>query len=225
LGGSGLSMTASAGYNISLLAIPMVAGLYDAAVIARFALFDIGNAFAVFRLSRYLAWRYSPGRGESSLGIRGIVQMFFGSIPFVSYMLAILMNILGIKIEGFAARFLEIPADMNRGVSLLVLGLLLRFRFPAGTWKAIIPPLLLRYVFGLIAGSFVLFLLPIQIEHQVAITGALIMPVGLSVIPYAIRWGYDRDRAAAILNAGIPIVFILFWLVWVASNYIPALQP
>jgi predicted permease len=151
--------------------------------------------------------------------------MFFGSIPFVSYMLAILMNILGIKIEGFAARFLGIPADMNRGVSLLVLGLLLRFRFPAGTWKAIIPPLLLRYVFGLIAGSFVLFLLPIQIEHQVAITGAFIMPVGLSVIPYDIRWGYDRDRAAAILNAGILICFLLFWLVWVASNYIPALQP
>ncbi len=114
----------------------MVAGLYGTAGVARFALLDIGNAFAVFGLSWYLAWRYSPHRKESSLGIRGIVQMFFGSIPFVSYMLAILMNILGMKIEGFAARFLEIPADMNRGVSLLVLGLLLRFNFPAGTWNS-----------------------------------------------------------------------------------------
>jgi predicted permease len=219
----GLSMTAASGYNIGLFAIPLVAGLYGPAGIARFALFDLGNAFAIFGLSWFLAWYYSPCRNEQNFGIRGITKMFFGSIPFLAYLAAIAMNLTGLHIEGFAARFLEVPAAMNRGVSLLALGVLLRFRFPGETWKAILPSLVLRYSFGITVGGVLLFLLPIGVEYRVSVAGALIMPVGLAVIPYAVRWGYDRDRAAAILNLGIPVSFVLFWLIWVISSSLPSL--
>jgi len=220
----GLPMMASSGYNIGLFAIPMVMGLYGSAGITRFALFDIGNAFAIFGLSWYLAWYYSNLRGDESIGIRGIVKMFFGSIPFVVYMLAVVMNLSGIRLNGILMRFIEVPAAMNRGVSLLALGILLRFRFSKDTWKAIAPPLILRYSFGIFAGVLILFFLPISLENRITIAGALVMPVGLAVIPFAVRWGYDRDRAAAILNVGIPISFILFWLVWAAGKYLPVLQ-
>lgn len=221
----GLSMTASAGYNIGLFAIPMVAGLYGVPGIIRYAIFDIGNIFAIFGLSWYLAWYYSPFRGDNRLGIRGILRMFFGSIPFMATLVAIAMNIAGLRFDGLTARFLDVPAAMNRGVSLLTLGVLLKFNFSPETWKAIIPSLALRYTVGVVVGTLVLFLLPISVENRVSMAGALVMPVGLAIIPYSVRWGYDRVRAAAILNVGIPISFILFWLVWVASTYIPALQP
>lgn len=221
----GLSMTATAGFNIGLFAIPMVAGLYGTAGITRFALFDVGNIFAIFGLSWYLAWRFSPYREDSNMGVRGILRMLFGSIPFMAILLAIVMNIAGLKFEGLPSRFLAVPAAMNRGVSLLTLGVMLKFRFSSETWKAIIPSLALRYTVGVLGGTLVLFLLPISIENRVSIAGALIMPVGLAIIPFSIRWGYDRVRAAAILNVGIPVSFVLFWLIWAASSYIPALQP
>ena len=221
----GLSMTAAPGYNIGLFAIPLVSGFYGSAGITRFALFDIGNAFAIFGLSWFLAWRFSPHRRDDSLGVRGIIRMLFGSIPFVVYVLAIMMNLTGVQPIGIAVRFLEVPAVMNRGISMLVLGMLLRFRFPKNTWKAILPLLILRYVFGIIIGGLVLFLLPIPVEYRMTVAGALILPVGLSVIPFAVRWGYDRDRAAAILNVGIPVSFVLFWIVWAAGRYLPVLQP
>lgn len=221
----GLSMTAAPGYNIGLFAIPLVSGLYGSAGITRFALFDLGNAFAIFGLSWFLAWRFSTHRRDDSLGVRGIIRMLFGSIPFVVYMLAIVMNLTGVRPIGIAVRFLEVPAVMNRGISMLVLGVLLRFRFPKNTWKAILPSLILRYVFGITIGGLVLFLLPIPIEYRMTVAGALILPVGLSVIPFAVRWGYDRDRAAAILNVGIPVSFVLFWIVWAAGRYLPVLQP
>ncbi|MCK5736909.1 MAG: hypothetical protein KAH21_10540, partial [Spirochaetaceae bacterium] len=152
----GLSMMSSSGYNIGLFAIPMVMGLYGSAGITRYALFDIGNAFAIFGLSWYLAWYYSSGRKEGHLGAVGILKMFFGSIPFVVYILAVVMNLTGIHLDGIVKRFIEVPAAMNRGVSLLALGILLRFKFSIKTWKAILPPLILRYSFGIIAGSLIL---------------------------------------------------------------------
>ena len=221
----GLSMTAAPGYNIGLFAIPLVAGLYGSAGITRFALFDLGNAFAIFGLSWFLAWHYSPLRGDESLGVHGIIRMFFGSIPFVTYMLAIVMNLTGVRPEGIAVRFLEVPAAMNRGISMLVLGVLLRFRFSKSTWNAILPSLILRYTFGITIGGLILFLLPIPVEYRITIAGAMVLPVGLAVIPFAVRWGYDRDRAAAILNVGIPVSFVLFWIVWAAGRYLPILQP
>ena len=108
---------------------------------------------------------------------------------------------------------------------MLVLGVLLRFRFSKNTWKAILPSLILRYVFGITFGGLVLFLLPIPIEFRITVAGALVLPVGPAVIPFAVRWGYDRDRAAAILNVGIPVSFILFWIIWAAGRYLPVLQP
>ncbi len=220
----GLSMMSSSGYNIGLFAMPMVMGLYGSAGIARFALFDIGNAFAIFGLSWYLAWYYSPLRGKGSIGIRGILRMFFGSIPFIVYILAVLMNIIGIRLDGTLMKLLEVPAAMNRGVSLLALGILLRFKFPPGTWKTILPPLALRYTFGIAAGALVLLFLPISLENRITISAAMIMPVGLAVIPFAVKWGYDRNRAAAILNVGIPVSFILFWLIWAAGINLAALS-
>ncbi|RKX80490.1 MAG: hypothetical protein DRP70_10855 [Spirochaetes bacterium] len=220
----GLSMMSSSGYNIGLFAIPMVMGLYGSAGIARFALFDIGNAFAIFGLSWYLAWYYSPIRKKGSISIRAVFRMFFGSIPFVAYILAVVMNLIGIRLEGTLMRFIEVPAAMNRGVSLLALGILLRFKFPKGTWRAILPPLVLRYSFGIVAGALVLLLLPVSLENKITISAAMILPVGLAVIPFAVKWGYDRDSAAAILNVGIPVSFILFWLVWAAGNHLAALN-
>ncbi len=221
----GLALMSSSGYNIGLFAIPMVMGIYGSSGMTRFALFDIGNAVAIFGLSWYLGWRYSPFRKESHLGLKGIIRMFFGSIPFTAYMLAILMNLTGIHAGGTLEKFLEIPASMNRGVSLLALGVLLKFKFSSGTWKAILPPLILRYTFGILAGSLILFLLPISLENRITLAGALIMPVGLAVIPFSVRWGYDRNRAAAILNVGIPVSFVLFWIVWAAGSYLGVLQP
>jgi len=220
----GLSMMASSGYNIGLFAIPMVMGLYGSAGITRFALFDIGNAFAIFGLSWYLAWYYSSLRDNSRIGLQGILRMFFGSIPFVIYLLAIVLNLTGIQIEGILRRFIEVPAAMNRGISLLALGILLRFRFSSDTWKAILPPLILRYTFGTITAFLILFFLPISLENRITISGALIMPVGLAIIPFSVKWGYDRNKAAAILNAGIPVSFILFWVIWVTGNHLSGLQ-
>ena len=211
-------MTASVGYNIGLFAIPLVSGLYGADGIARFAIIDIGNAFVIFGFSNFLAAKYTAENRFKGLYFPSVALMFLKSVPFVTYLIALALNFSGIRINGFLGRALEVPAAMNRGTSLLALGVLLRFKLAPGTWKAIWPTLTLRYVFGVTAGAAVLLWLPIPIETRIIIAGVLVMPVGLAVIPYAVRWGYDMKRAAAILNVGIPISFALFWTVYIIGG-------
>ena len=216
----GLSMTASAGYNIGLFAIPLVTGLYGAAGVARFALADIGNVCAIFGIGYYMAYRYSPRRSDPHLSVLGTVKLIVGNIPFIAYLTGLAMILLDLQITGFPARVLAIPAAMNRGLALLVLGTLLRFRFPPGTWRTILAPLLVRYLFGIVAATLVLFLLPVSAEVRIALAGVFVMPAGLTLIAFSVKWGYDAERAAAILNASIPASFILFWGVWAVGEFV-----
>lgn len=216
----GLSMTASAGFNIGLFAIPLVSGIYGAAGVARFALADAGNIFTIFCVSYYFAYRYSPRRQESRLGVLGIIKLILFNVPFLAYIAGFVMNLVGVQITGLAERVLSVPAAMNRGMGLLVLGTLLRFRFPPGTWRAILPPLLVRYLTGAVAAALVLFLVPIPHGIRVALAGVFVMPAGLTLVPFALKWGYDRDRAAAIVNTGIPASFLLFWVTWALGEYV-----
>ncbi len=210
----GLALTSCSGYNIGLFAMPLVAGLYGAEGIARFALLDIGNVMAIFVTAYYLAWRYSPMNRNTRLNPGKMALMFLKSVPLLTYIAALAMNLSGFRITGSARDFLSVLADMNRGAALLTLGILLRFRFDRETWKAILPPLALRYGFGAAAAAAVLFLLPMPLENRIAFAGVLVMPMGLTLIPYAVQWGYNRERAAAIINLGIPVSFVLFWIVW-----------
>ena len=214
----GLSLTSSAGYNIGLFAMPMVAGIYGADGVARFALMDMGNVVAVFVTAYYMAWRHSPLHSGSAIGIRQILGMFLKSAPFLTYIAALTMNLAGWRLTGFGEDLVGVFAGMNRGAALLTLGILMRFRFRAETWKAILPPLAYRYVSGILIAAAVMFLLPLRPELRLTIAGVVVMPMGLTLIPFAVKWGYDRHHAAAIINLGIPVSFVLFWIIWLIGR-------
>ncbi len=95
----GLSLTASAGHNISLFAIPVAGAIYGSAGVARLALIDVGNAVAILGMGYYIAFRNSPIRGEHNPGIGGTLKMLASSIPFVAYIIAIVMNLAGIRVD------------------------------------------------------------------------------------------------------------------------------
>jgi len=216
----GLSLTASGSYNIGLFAIPLVTAIYGSAGVARFALADIGNVFTIFVFTYTIAYHYSPHRQGERLGLTGYLKLIFGNIPFIAYLTGFGMILLHVQITGLAARVLAVPAAMNRGIALLVLGTLLRFRFPPGTWKLIMPAIALRYIFGVVAAGLTLFFIPLPLDLRIALAGVFVMPAGLTLIPFALKWGYDRDRAAAILNASIPASFVLFWAVWAVGEFV-----
>ena len=218
----GFALSSSSGYNIGLFAIPMVSGVYGPEGIARFALIDVGNAVAIFVLAYYLAYFFSPHRKAGGGSVKEILAMFLRSIPFLCYLIAITMNLTGLRISGAFADYIGILAAMNRGIALLTLGILLRFRIPGEIRKIIMPPMVLRYGFGILAGAIILLFFPMPLENRIAVASVLIMPMGLTIVPFSVKWGYDRNAAAAVINAGIPISFLLFWAIWLTGRQMGA---
>ncbi|MFW5995031.1 MAG: transporter, partial [Spirochaetia bacterium] len=97
----------------------------------------------------------------------------------------------------------------NTVLSLMLLGMFLSVdRDPAGL-KRSASVLFLRYGTGLLVGGAVFLLLPISFEVRRSILLAMLLPVGLTVMPYSIRFGLDRRLAANVATAGVIVSFFI----------------
>lgn len=201
----------SVGFNVGLFAYPIISELFGASGLSAMAMFDFGNAFVVFGLCYFLGFMYSGNRSSQKLTIKEIFNLFSTSIPFMSYIIAIILNLTGFRFSGFPSDVLEILAQANTGMALVVLGLTLDFRFESSSWKLISRVLLLRYTTGLVVGLLLYLLLPFSHLYRTVVFLCLILPVAIAVIPYSVEFEYDTRIAGTIANLTMIISFALMW--------------
>lgn len=201
----------SVGFNVGLFAYPIISGLFGSPGLSAMAMFDFGNAFVVFGLSYFLGFMYSGNRAGKKLTFKEIFTLFGTSIPFMSYLIAIIMNLAGFRFSGFPSDILEILAQANTGMALVVLGLTLDFRFESSCWKLITKVLLLRYTAGFVVGLLLYLFLPFSHLYRMVIFFGLMLPVGIAVIPYSVEFEYDANIAGTIANLTMIVSFALMW--------------
>lgn len=207
----GISRMCSVGFNVGLFAYPIISGIFGSSGLSAIAMFDFGNGFVVFGLSYFLGFIYSKSRADHRLTFKEMFTLFGTSIPFMSYLIAIIVNLAGFRFSGFASDVLEILAQANTGMALVVLGLTLDFRFESSSWKLITKVLLLRYTAGFVAGLLLYLLLPFSHLYRTVILFGLILPVGMAVIPYSVEFEYDTRIAGTIANLTMITSFALMW--------------
>ena len=71
--------------------------------------------------------------------------------------------------------------------------------------------LALRYAIGLIIGIALFFILPLNDMFRYTVLLGLILPIPLSVLPYAVEFDYDRKFVGTVSNITILISFALLW--------------
>lgn len=207
----GISRMCSVGFNVGLFAYPIISGLFGASGLSAIAMFDFGNAFVVFGLSYFLGFMYSGNRAGQKLTFKEIFNLFSTSIPFMSYLIAIILNVTGFRISGFPSDVLEVLAQANTGMALIVLGLTFDFRFESSCWKLITRVLALRYAAGLAVGLLLYLLLPFSHLYRMVVLFGLILPAGIAVIPYSVEFDYDTKIVGTIANLTMIISFALMW--------------
>ena len=207
----GIGRMASVGFNIGFFGYPVISGLFGLAGLSVVAMFDLGNAFAVFGISYLLGYLYSEKRAGKKIDYKSIVALFATSVPFMCYLAAIVMNLSGVHISGLPLDVLDILAQANTGMALIVLGLMLDFRFDASHWKLILKVLSLRFIVGLTAGLLLYRFLPFSHLYRSVILLGLLLPTGIAIIPYAVEFRYDARVAGTIANFTMIISFLLLW--------------
>lgn len=200
------------GYNIGLFAYPLIEGLYGKKGLTGIAMFDVGNAFVAFGLLYLVAKNFSP-QGNSKITPMRIVKTLISSIPFMSYLLGLSLNISGLAFPFVISDAIALIARANNALVLLVLGMTLRFSFPAKTARLFIRTLAVRYGMGLILGLAAFFLLPLELFYRRILLIGLLLPAPLIIIPYAAENELDMEFAGTYANASVVISFALMWLI------------
>jgi predicted permease len=202
------------GFNAGLFAFPLIEGIWGARGLHYLAVFDIGNAVILLGLNYVIGAVFSPLNAGKKVRVDPgfILRSMVRSVPLMTYLAAIALNLLGVSFPAVIRGGLEALARANMAFALVLLGLYLEFRPVPGRASKIVPVLALRYGAGLAVGLTLFFLLPFDITFRGLLLIALILPVGTTVIPYSVEFGLDARFAAATLNATLVISFALMWI-------------
>ncbi len=208
----GISMITSAGFNVGLFSFPLIEGLFGSEGLKLMAMFDFGNAFIIFGPVYLLGYTFSSAGGKDQLTVINSVKLLITSIPFMSYIVAILINILNFKIPLPVYDLLSILARSNMALALLTLGLTLNFKFDSKKWNLIVKIVGFRYLSGLTIGGLMFIFLPLSLLARIILLFGVTLPVGLSSIPFAVEFGYDPEITGTINNITIILSFVIMWL-------------
>ncbi len=208
----GTSMITAAGFNVGLFSFPLIEGLFGDKGLRLMAMFDFGNAFVIFGIVYLLGYSFSHKAESKKLTPVNSIKLLISSIPFMGYILGILINISGAVLPVPVMDFLGVLSRANMALALLTLGLTLNFSFNRKNWNFILTIVGIRYLTGIVTGLLIFFLFPLPLLTRIILLFGLTLPVGLSSIPFAVEFGYDPEVTGTINNITIILSFALMWI-------------
>jgi predicted permease len=216
----GLMLMTVIGYNIGNFAYPLIGGVFGLEGIRYLAMWDAGNAFIIFGLCYMYAEIFSPVKDSEQVKLNPklVLYKLLKSVPLMSYVIALLLNISGIGLPFFIADVVEILANANMALTLLLLGILLNFSFPKNEWKEVGKILMIRYVIGFAIGILLFIILPFGLLYRTILLIGFILPIGLAIVPFSIEFKHNEKVANMLVNLSIIISFGLMWLIILILN-------
>lgn len=217
----GLIFMAVIGFNVGHFAYPLIEGIWNEEGLKYIAMFDIGNAMVIFIICYVIGLIYSPKNDfqDKKELVKNILFKLLKSAPLMSFIIAIILNFLNIGFPIFVLDLLDVLSRANMALTLLLLGIFLNFKYEKSQWKNAFIVLIIRYSFGLVIGLMLFFLLPFDQLYRGILAIALILPIGLAVIPFTVEFGYNERFAGMVANLTIIISFVLLWVVIILLGF------
>ncbi|HME54140.1 MAG TPA: AEC family transporter [Candidatus Lokiarchaeia archaeon] len=207
----------SLGYNVGNFAYPLIEGVFGVDGLKYAAMFDAGNAFVIFMFCYILAMLYSA-KDDAHVQARYMFKKVFTSPPLLSYILGIVLNVVGFQFPDFISNagnsgIMNVIAKANTFITFLVLGIYLDFNLDKSYWKNLIKVMITRYGIGIALGLAVFLLWPVDIMPRTILLVCLILPVGMGLLIFVVQCGYDEKFAGMLSNLMNMISFGLIWVI------------
>ncbi len=205
-----VGMMASA-LNIGLFAYPLVEQMFGAEGLLYFGMFDIGGSIVMFGIT-YIVGNYFSD-GAEIFDIRYLALSLLKSVPLMTYMIMLILSLLHVKLPTFALDFFGIVSQANMPLSMLLLGIYLNFKVDQAYLPITIKYLLFHYGFGTVIGLLCYVFLPFNEMFRTTILIGLLLPIGVSIIPYAIQFKYKTlPLIGMVSNLSIVISIIILFV-------------
>lgn len=205
-----------AGYNIGTFVIPFAQSFLGAMGVIAVSLFDTGNAVICLGGAFSIAAMVKAGCGFS---IKRIVMALVRSVPFMTYMTMLLLNLLRLQVPGFIMSVAGIGSNANAFMAMLMIGVGFKLELSDKKQVGTIAKLLtIRYSLATLFALIFYFLLPFELEVRQALVILAFSPIGSAVPGFTEQLKGDVGLSSAlnsfamVISITITVILLLVML-------------
>lgn len=194
------------GYNIGVFALPFTQSFLGPVGVLTSSLFDVGNAFVCLGGSYGVAATVKEGKG---LDFKRIGKALAVSVPFLTYLLTLAMNLCHIPIPGFVADCAGIIASANVFLAMLMIGVGFRADMDFTQRGTIIRILTVRYSVAAVLALCFYFLLPFELQIRQTLVILAFAPIGSAVPGFTAELKGDVELSCTVNSLAILISILI----------------
>lgn len=200
------AITNVSGYNIGCFTMPFAQSFLGPVGVVTCSLFDIGNAGPCLGGGYSIAAAIKNGRGFS---LKPIAKTLFTSVPFVTYLIMIVLNLAKLRLPGPILDFAELVANANVFASMLMLGIGFELKIERSQIGDVLRIVSLHYAVAAALAALCYFLLPFELDVRKALVILLLSPIGSTAPAYTEELGGDVALSSAINSITIILSIVL----------------
>ena len=194
------------GYNIGIFTLPFLQSFLGPAGVVTASLFDTGNAVVCLGGTYGVASSIKAGKGFS---LKRIGKALITSVPFMSYLVMIILNLLQVRLPGVVLSFAGIIKDANAFIAMLMIGVGFKLEAKKEQIGFVVKRVVLRYGIAAVVACIFYFLLPFSAEVRQALVIVAFSPISSSVPAFTEELGEDSGISAAINSICIVVSIVI----------------
>ena len=200
------SMLNLAGYNIGTFVLPFAQSFLGPVGVVATSLFDTGNSVICLGGAYSVASMVKDGSGFS---LRRIGRALVRSVPFVTYVSMLLLNLMKLPLPGFFMSCAGIVSNANAFMAMLMIGVGFQLKGNRTQIGKIARILLIRYGLGAVWACLFYFCLPFAVEVRQALVILAVSPIGSAVPAFTGEMNGDVGLSSAINSISIMISILI----------------
>ena len=193
------------GYNIGTFVIPFAQSFLGSLGVIAVSIFDTGNAVMCLGGAFSMACMVKDGSGFSLKRIFGALAK---SVPFVTYVIMLLMNLVKLSVPDFVLSVANIGSNANAFMAMLMIGVGFKLEGKRSQYTTIAKLLLIRYGFALVFALIFYYGLPFALEVRQALVILAFAPIGSAVPGFTGEMKGDVGLSSA-LNSMTMVISIV----------------
>ena len=188
------------GYNIGCFTMPFAQSFLGPVGVITTSLFDSGNAFICLGGAFGVAASVKDGKG---FDLKRILKALTRSVPFVTYIIMVAMNLLRLPIPCLVTECAGIIGGANSFMAMFMIGGGFKLAGARTQIGAIARVIGVRYGLAALLAVVFYFLLPFDLEVRQTLVILAFSPIGSAVPPFTAELGGDVGLSSAINSISI----------------------
>ena len=194
------------GYNIGNFTMPFVQSFLGPTGIIATGIFDMGNAVICLGGAFGVA---STVKSGTRFSILRILRALLKSVPFLTYVVMLLMNVLNITLPAPVKECIGIIGSANPFLAMFIIGVGFKIGGDSAQRGKIVRLLALRYGIAIPIALLFWFVLPFPLEVRQALVILAFSPIGSAVPPFTAELKGDVGLSSAVNSTAILISIII----------------